>query len=74
LGVISALDGVYMHVETFGFEGKGIWHVVDSNGTAAGVGRSNTVMNLAFSNYDQVHFTDAEIGNGNAILRGFRKI
>jgi len=74
LGVISAIDGAYIYVETFGFEGKGVWHVVDSKGNATAVARVNSILNLAFESYDQVHFTDAEIGLGNAVLRGFRRI
>jgi len=74
LGVVSAINGPYIYVETFGFEGKGVWFVVDSNSVATGAGKVNSVMNLAFRTYDQVHFTIAETGSGNAVLRGMRRI
>ena len=74
LGVVKALDGTYLYIETFGYEGKGVWHVVDSNGEVHGIGRVNSLINISFKSHDQVHFTDAEIGSANAILRGFRRI
>ena len=74
LGVISALDGTNMHIETFGFEGKGVWHVVDSKGQAIGIGRVGSAINLTVSDNNQSQFTEAEIGSSNAVLLSFKKL
>jgi len=75
LGVISAIDGTSMRVETFGFQGKDIWFVVDSGGSAIPVGKLGTVMNLTTASDDQqIYFTGKETGGGNAILRNSRRM
>ena len=74
LGVVSAINGHNLHIETYGYEGGGIWFVVDTKGQATGTGRVNTPLILSLKGYDQVHFTSQETGPGNAVLRAFRKI
>jgi len=74
LGVISAINSTNLHIETYGFEGGGIWFVVDTKGQATGTGCVNTPLILSLEGYDQVHFTSEETGPSNAILRGFRKL
>ena len=74
LGVVSAIVGAEIHVETFGFMGNNIWHVVDAKGDAIPVGGQNSAITITFESPNQLSFTDAEVGGKNAILRSYREL